>query len=106
MVNRLLKKMANDFDAESSFITHRMSTYENIINKYEQYFSDMESKAKAYRTLTIYHSDDIIGALGSAYNMANSLQRLCNKILELNQKIELELPEIRKMINKHNERDL
>lgn len=101
MTNRLLKKMADDFDAERNFIINRMDTYTNIINEYETYLSKVQYRIERYLEALKNQSDDVINQLKFSYHSINILKTYFNNIQNLKDRIESNLPEIKKMIDEH-----
>lgn len=101
MANRLLKKMADDFEAERNFIINRMDTYTNIINEYETYLSKVQYRIEHYLRLLKNQSDDVINQLKFSYHSINILKTYFNNIQNLKDRIESNLPEIKKMIDEH-----
>lgn len=101
MTNRLLKKMADDFEAERNFIINRMDTYTNIINEYETYLSKVQYRIEQYLEALKNQSDDVINQLKFSYHSINILKFYFNSIQNLKDRIESNLPEIKKMIDEH-----
>lgn len=98
MTNRLLKRIANDFDAESAFINNRMDTYTDIIDQYKKDLMIIQELAASGLRICDKQHEDIMLQLISTYRMIDVLQDKFNDLLDLYHRIS-NMPEIRKMIN-------
>ena len=99
-MNRLLKKMADDFDGERHFIINRMDTYTNIINEYKTYLSKIKDRIE-YTLRDLKNQSDIMEQLEYSYHSIRILKVLFSNVQNLKDRIDSNLPEIKKMIDEH-----